>query len=129
MRRIRINPMDHPKLAGEPWWIVHPNDGRCEFRIPSGAITVCTENFLDEFKKDIVYNVVGADNHDGYVVVAGAEDLYEMPQYLFARYFDAESFVTGRANLTELANAKPFDYKPTLPRNPKYTEYKDVDHD
>jgi hypothetical protein len=45
--------------------------------------------------------------------------MVKMPYYIFARYFDAEAFVRGIADPVELENAKPFDYKPTLPCRPK----------
>lgn len=117
MKRIKIDPMEFPKRADESWWLVHPNNAQCEFRIPSGAITVCTQNLFDIFKENKVYSVISSDNHNGWVVVAGPEDLYEMPQYLFARHFDAEVFVIGTGQV-DTSKAKPFNYKPTLPRKP-----------
>lgn len=95
MRRLKIDPQQHPIQKGESWWVVHPNTAGSEFRIPSGAITVCLEDLLI-FKKDIAYNVVALDAHNGWITVEGSGDLYEMPQYLFARHFDAEAFVVGR---------------------------------
>lgn len=118
MRRIKIDPIDFPIRPGEPWYIVHPNNAKCEFRVPSGAITVCTMDFLDVFKQNVAYNVISADNHNGWVVVEGGGDLYEMPQYLFARHFDAEAFVIGVARPEELERARPFQYRPTLPHKP-----------
>lgn len=114
MQRVRIDPMDYPPKKGESWWIVHPNISTAEFRIPSGGITACLEDFLC-FKQNVVYRVVAADNHNGWVTVIGDNIIYDMPQYLFARYFDAEAFVVGKFDPTELENAKKFDYKPTVP--------------
>ncbi len=118
MKRIKIDPIQYPKTTEESWWIVHPNNASCEFRIPSGAVTVCTKDLLEIFKKNMAYNVISADNHNGWVVVEGGGDLYEMPQYLFARHFDAESFVIGSARPEDLEKARPFNYRPTLPHKP-----------
>ena len=106
MQHKRIDPMEWPLKNGERWWVVHPNNAKCIFRIPSGAITVCTEKFYS-FLPGTVYRVVGSDDHNGWVTVEGNGDLYDMPQYLFARYFDAESFVVGVATQEELEKAKP----------------------
>lgn len=109
-RYTRIDPMEFPLRSSESWWVVHPNNSRCSFRIPSGAITVCIESFL-VFIQNVVYRVVGEDSHNGWVTVENNGDLYDMPQYLFARYFDAEAFVIGNATPEEMANAKPAIYK------------------
>jgi len=118
MKRIKIDAMTYPKEKDESWWIVHPNNATCEFRIPSGAITVCTKDFLEVFKQNVAYNVISTDNHNGWVTIEGGGDLYEMPQYLFARHFDAEAFVIGAARPEELEQARPFQYRPTLPHKP-----------
>lgn len=118
MQRFRIDPREHPKRPEESWWIVHPNAGGVEFRLPNGAVTVCTEDLAPVFKAATAYNVIGADNHNGWVTVEGGGDLYDMPQYLFARHFDAEAFVVGTANPADLEQARPFDYRPTVPRRP-----------
>ena len=115
MKRNRIDPMEYPIKKGESWWVVHPNIRTAEFRIPSGAITCCIEDFLSIFEKGCVYSIVSTDSHNGWVTVAGGKELYDMPQYIFARYFDAEAFVVGMMTVEEQAEAKPFDYKPTLP--------------
>jgi hypothetical protein len=117
MRRIRIDPLEFPLQNGESWWVVHPNIKTAEFRIPAGAITVCTEDLL-VFKKGIVYSVISADYHNGWVTVSSEDALYDMPQYLFSRKFDAEAFVIGVMTPEEREKAKPFDYKPTLPKRP-----------
>jgi len=115
MRRLRVDPMEYPIEKGESWYLVHPNTNGSEFRIPAGAITLCLEDFLD-FKKNTVYSVLSADNHNGWVTVASGSTLYDMPQYLFARKFDAEAFVVGRVDPAEMENATKFDYEPTLPK-------------
>lgn len=118
MKRMRIEPSEFPKTKEESWWIVHPNTKGVEFRIPTGGMTLCQDDLLDVFKAGTAYNVLSADNHNGWVTVEGRGDLYDMPQYLFARHFDAEIFVVGVASPVELENARPFDYRPTLPRKP-----------
>ena len=115
MQHVRIDPMQYPLQSGESWWIVHPNNKECEFRVPAGACTVCLDDLL-EFRKRTVYRVVSADNHNGWVTIGGTGGLYDLPQYLFARHFDAESFVVGKIAPEEFENAKPFDYKPTIPK-------------
>jgi hypothetical protein len=127
MKRNRIEPMEYPLKPGESWWIVHPNIATAEFRIPSGAITACIQDLIDIFKQGTVYSVISADNHNGWVTVAGGKELYDMPQYIFARYFDAEAFVVGIMTPEERSKAKPFDYKSTVPRKPKDIEaFEDV---
>lgn len=118
MKRIKIDPRAYPKDNDESWWIVHPNTAGCEFRLPAGAVTVCIKDLLlDVFRQNVAYNVISTDNHNGWIVVEHNGDLYDMPQYLFARHFDAESFVVGTATSVELEKAKPFDYKSTVPFN------------
>jgi len=121
MDRKRIDSMDFPPNNGESWWIVHPNCNTANFRIPSGACTLCLNDFLD-FKKNTVYSVISADNHNGWVTVVCANTIYDMPQYLFARNFDAESFVVGNITAEEIERSKVFDYKATL--EPFPTEFK-----
>ena len=84
--------MDFPLVPGEGWWIVHPNNGIVEFRLPLGAVTVCLDDLL-AFKRGVLYKVL--KNENGWITVASMEGIYEMPQYIFARYFDAEVFVRG----------------------------------
>lgn len=115
MRRQRIDPMTYPLKKGESWWIVHPNIATAEFRVPMGAITICTQNFVP-FEQNMVYSILGVDNHSGWITLCCGDVVYDMPQYVFARYFDAEAFVVGRATPEELEKAKPFDYKPTVPK-------------
>ena len=119
MKRNRIDPMEHPIKKGESWWIVHPNIKTAEFRVPNGAVTCCLKDFEEVFKEGCIYSVIAADAHNGWVTVAGGKELYDMPQYIFARHFDAEAFVVGRATPEELEKATPFDYKPTVPGKPK----------
>jgi hypothetical protein len=121
MRHIRIDPKEFPIKPSEGWWVVHPNTPNCEFRVPSGAVTVCKEDFCAVFKKNTVYDVVAQDKYNGWVTVAGGGHLYAMPEYVFARYFDAEAFVVGIGPV-DPDQARPFDYQPTLPRKPKQME-------
>lgn len=90
-----ISPSDYPLKPGESWWIIHPNSSGGEFIIPKGAMTICKSDFLD-FKKDILY-CVSHSNKDGWVevIVKETQQSICMPQYLFARYFDAEIFIRG----------------------------------
>ena len=109
---IQIDPRQYPLKTGESWWVVHPNSGGSEFKIPHKAVTVCTENFL-QFKSGTVYAVT--EGKSGWVDVWTTDFKCEMPQYIFARHFDAEAFVVGRARPDELEKAKPFNYQPTVP--------------
>lgn len=102
---IRLNPVEHPLIKGESWWIVHPNSAGAEFIIPARAITACLKDFMD-FKKGTLYSIRNAEE-DGWVDVIAVDTLTEsnsiekiicMPQYIFARYFDAEVFVRGINN-------------------------------
>lgn len=113
MQHHRIDPEEHPPKNGESWWIIHPNKSSCEFKVPPGAVAICTETF-SPFKKDDASPVISVDYHNGWITLRGNEDYYDMPFYFFARHFDAEAFVCGRATPEEIENAKPFDYKPTI---------------
>lgn len=106
MRHIRINPEEYPPKNGESWWVVHPNLANCEFRVPIGAVSPCLDS-LGPFEKGKAYSVLGCDNHNGWVTLRCKDDLYDMPQYLFARHFDAEVFVVGHATPEEIENARP----------------------
>jgi hypothetical protein len=116
--------MDYPLEKGESWWVVHPNIGTASFRIPTGAITVCILDFLDVFKQGVVYSIVSADPHNGWITIASENVLYDMPEYIFSRYFDAEAFVIGIATPEELEKAKLFNYKSTIPKKPKIENFK-----
>lgn len=118
MNRITIQPKEHPRKVGESWYVVHPNSRGCEFRIPYGAVTGCLEDF-QKCKQGVLYSVLSTGN-SGWVAVKTADVIYEMPEYVFARYFDAEAFVVGAAPTPgELEKAEPFDYKPTVPAKEK----------
>ena len=54
--RKRIDPMKYPLKEGESWWMVHPNDGKLELKIPIGAPAFCVQEFLD-FGKGKIYKV------------------------------------------------------------------------
>jgi hypothetical protein len=89
----KLDPREFPMLNGESWWIVHPNNGNCECKIPQDGITVCKQPLLGIFKVNTAYDIVSVDNDHGWVTVTGGGYACMMPQYVFARYFDAEAFV------------------------------------
>ena len=89
---IRINPQEIPPKKDESWWIVHPNNGNVEFKVPPGAVTVCTKEFMS-FRSGKVYPISYIDEQSGYITVKNREEIVEMPYYIFGRYFDAEAFV------------------------------------
>jgi len=109
---IRLDPRQYPRAQGESWWIVNPNTKSCSFTIPSRAITACLNDLLT-FKEGTLYDVREGDL--GWVEVNSEETYCSMPQYVFARYFDAEAFIIGSFTREELERAIPFDYKPSLP--------------
>ena len=111
--RLRINPEEFPPEKGESWWVVHPNNNRCEFRVPSGGMTVCIKDF-ENFVAGIAYTIISVDEHNGWIAVKGSECVYDMPQYLFARYFDAEVFVVGRVSAEEIEKTQSFNTKAQL---------------
>lgn len=102
---IKINTLEYPPKEGESWWVVHPNSGVTDFVIPESAVTACTKDFMD-FKKGVIYKVQKS-NFVGWICVLVVDKLedpanhkeivVDMPEYIFARYFDAEVFVCGRA--------------------------------
>jgi len=116
--KCRVDPMSFPLQEGESWWVVHPNLSNCEFKVPNGAITVCTSDFLC-FSANTAYTILGNDSNNGWITLQGTNSVWEMPYYLFARHFDAEAFVRGVIDPSELEGAKPFDYRPTLPKKPE----------
>ena len=118
MIRKRIDPLLYPLKGGESWWLVHPNNSNTEFRVPSGAITVCTNDFLS-FSKNVVYTILGDDAHNGWITLQSQMEIVDMPYYVFARYFDAQAFIRGvLKDPSQLEGAVPFDYRPTLPKRP-----------
>jgi hypothetical protein len=107
--RLVLEPELYPPMQGESWWIVSPNSGAYDFVIPEGAITLCTQQLLD-FKSKLVYPVFV--EKEGWVCVTNKESVVEMPQYLFARHFDAECFVQGRSIYsTRNINLEKFRYE------------------
>lgn len=122
MNYIRINPIDYPLDKGESWWICHPNNQNSEFKIPRGAVTLCTQDFLD-FTAGKTYKVLDDDPDNGWLTVTGKALTVRMPYYVFARNFDAECFVRGRFSI-EGKKVVPFDYKSTtkLPKHLKNME-------
>jgi len=119
MQTRRINPLHDPLREGESWWIVHPNQSKSEFKVPAGGITVCIEDF-ESFTQSVAYTVLGDDPHNGWITVKSLTEIIEMPYYVFARYFDAEAFVRGiLEDPSQIEKATPFDYKSTLPADPR----------
>jgi hypothetical protein len=120
MKLIKIDPMDHPLREGESWWVIPPNYKNCEFHIPQGAVAVCSAGTGDrslngfDFQYGRAYQIVDNDPHNGWLTVCSARYMVRMPYYVFARHFDAEAFIKGSFTI-EGKEAKPFDYKPTVP--------------
>ena len=122
---IKINTLEYPPKEGESWWVVHPNSGVTDFVIPEGAVTACTKDFMD-FKTGVIYKVQKSD-FVGWICVLVVDKLedpakykeivVDMPEYIFARYFDAEIFVRGRK---KVYNILPSNY------NPDYTFFDQV---
>jgi hypothetical protein len=70
----------------------------------------------------VIYNVFEF-GESGWLQVYGDNKYLIIPEYLFARHFDAEAFVIGSATPAELEKAVPFNYKSTLPKpKPKQLE-------
>lgn len=97
----KITPDKIPPNQGESWWIVHPNNGNVVFYAPIGSVTMCIEAFMS-FQQGKIYEIVDNNESKGYISLANSEEIVEMPYYLFARYFDAEVFVTSAANMRQL---------------------------
>jgi hypothetical protein len=106
--RTRIEQSDYPLNKGESWWVVNPNSSGGEFIIPQGASTACLISLLD-FKAGTVYRV--GTEREGWVFVINGDHVVEMPQYVFARHFDAEIFIRGRATKKELETLIPKEWK------------------
>ena len=93
MRYSVIN-MDHyPLLEGESWHVVEPNNGECTFSISEGSMTICHSDFR-EFRSGTLYVVTSQGS--GWVTVACHDEVLKMPEYVFARYFDAETYVKNK---------------------------------
>jgi len=90
--RTRVEQADYPLAKGESWWIVNPNSSGGEFKVPTGAATACLVSLMD-FKVGTVYRV--NIETEGWVSVINNDHVVEIPQYLFARHFDAEVFIKG----------------------------------
>lgn len=123
MNKHKVDPKSIPLKEGESWWVVHPNSGNVEFFIPNNAAAVCTSSFM-VFNALSAYDIIFHDRENGWVTVVGNDTLYEMPEYIFARHFDAEAFIRSAKSLSteEIENAKPFPYKPTLPMDIKFED-------
>lgn len=92
MSRRVIQAKSYPIQEGESWWVVHPNNGNVEFFAPIGAITVCTKAF-EGIEANSIVHISDNDEAKGYISITFEEDTFEIPYYIFARYFDAEAFV------------------------------------
>jgi len=97
MKVVRVSPEQHPLKKGESWWVVHPNDGDLEFSIPRGAYSYCQRSF-NQFEEGKTYPIVSNDKDNGWISIATTNAVYEMPYYVFARYFDKDSFIKIAAN-------------------------------
>jgi hypothetical protein len=102
MAYIIISPQDEPLKNGESWWIIHPNDGELEFKVPRDAWVICLKSW-EGFVKGIVYQIVSNDSDNGYISILSSDNIYKMPYYVFARYFDANSLIR-RANRNKYIN-------------------------
>lgn len=91
-----ISPESEPLKSGESWWIINPNNGYCEFSAPQGCYARCTKRFQD-FMPDVMYEITGNEPNCGWISLRVFEDVYRMPYYVFARYFDSEAFVKNRS--------------------------------
>ena len=120
MQIITLNPINYPLEKGESWYVVHPNQQNVEFRVPEGAVTLCTSSLLD-FQTGRTYEIYHNDPNNGWLSVMSKERMVKMPYYVFARYFDAECFVRGTFSV-EGKKVEPFDYKPTTQRRAKQLE-------
>jgi len=128
MNRVRIDPKQYPLRKEESWWKVHPNSGNVEFAIPRNAAAICIKYFLS-FVKNKAYDIISHDKDHGWISIfytdgANNNILYEMPEYIFVRFFDSDCFLRGIVAPERLENSKPFEYRPTLPMPPRY-EFKD----
>jgi hypothetical protein len=99
----KILPESFPMKPGESWWIIHPNNAYAEFIAPVGAMTICKEDFLN-FKRDILYMIIGNDNNNGWITLKTEDMVVLMPYYVFARYFDAEVFIKNIAQVRVSSN-------------------------
>jgi len=89
--------MSYPLEKNESWWVVHPNNSNCEFKVPEGGITLCIGNLLD-FRPGTTYQLLNDDSVNGWITIASKNSVVRMPYYVFARYFDAECFVRPVGN-------------------------------
>jgi len=102
-----LKAVDYPMIPGqERWFYVDPNNSYCEFSVPQNAAAVCVQPLLQKFEVNKAYQISDYDRENGWVSVwAGSEtgdDVYRMPLYVFARYFDAEAFVRRADPSTEI---------------------------
>ena len=101
MKYNRLNPSDFPMDRKETWWIVDLNMPSCEFWAPPGAMAFCIKDLTiplereETFNEGTLYSICSNDKELGFITVRTLEELVEMPYYVFARYFDAESFIRG----------------------------------
>lgn len=91
-----ISPKSEPLKEGESFWVISPNDGQLELDFPNGSYCICTKSWED-FEKDVIYPIVGSSTDIGYIsLLAKSTIVYNMPHYVFARYFDINAFVKYR---------------------------------
>ena len=93
MKHYVITMDEHPIRPGEEYFIVHPNNAECVLSFPEGTQTMCTKD-LRLFEEGTLYVVTG--HTFGWVTVACSKEVVKMPEYVYARHFDAETFVVNR---------------------------------
>lgn len=97
MNYIVIDPKDYPLLQEENWFIVDPNNIECKFEIPEGSFCCCTKEFRG-FSEGTLYLI--SQHSMGWITVVSPREVVKMPEYLYARHFDAETYVKNK-NTTE----------------------------
>lgn len=113
---ISVDTTEEPMRQGESWWVVHPNAGGAEFKVPHDAMTLCIQEYRS-FREGRMYSVISCDTNTGWIVIQSLSEIVRMPLYIFSRYFDSEAFVTG--SFKPNSTAKKFDYQSTLPGKQK----------
>jgi hypothetical protein len=93
MKSIVIEPSHFPLEDNETWFVVNPNNAECTFHVPDNSQCVCIKDFLC-FVTGTLYTVVSHEN--GWLTVSSMETIIKMPEYLYARHFDAETYVKNR---------------------------------
>jgi len=93
MKYVVVDPKDYPLKPNESWFVVSPNNAECKFDIPEGSLGCCTKDFMF-FREGTLYIVASKSN--GWITVAASDGVVKMPEYIYARHFDAETYVSNR---------------------------------